>query len=282
MLLRFKLDKDGFRFTNPADLITARSIDYIKCKFEIDDDDAWESADAIIAVFKSPTYNKHSEILLDSSGCCYIDPEVYKHGGTIQVKLIGDRYLNEEVISSTTVTSVLEFTINENIILPVTTPSVYSIMIADLEQSKEAVDQLIAEVAYKLAHDGFKGVGIQHISFNLDGTLTITLTDGTFFNSIYSLKGETGDSGVYIGTTEPTDPDVSVWINPDGGPTMEPLYSLLETLFEEHPEYCVPDGSITRAKVSDEYDAEVKSFHHLQNEKWRTNRREKIPFECKK
>ena len=239
MLLRFKLDKDGFRFTNPADLITARSIDYIKCKFEIDDDGAWESADAIIAVFKSPTYNKHSEILLDSSGCCYIDPEVYKHGGTIQVKLIGDRYLNEEVISSTTVTSVLEFTINENIILPVTTPSIYSIMIADLEQSKEAVDRLIAEVAYKLAHDGFKGVGIQHISFNLDGTITITLTDGTSFNSIYSLKGERGDPGVYIGTEEPTDPDISVWINPDGGPMMEPLYSLLETLFENHPEYAL-------------------------------------------
>lgn len=252
MLLRFKLDKDGFRFTNPADLITARSIDYIKCKFEIDDDGAWESADAIIAVFKSPTYNKHAEILLDSFGCCYIDPEVYKHGGTIQVKLIGDRYLNEEVISSTTVTSVLEFTINENIILPVTTPSIYSIMIADLEHSKEAVDQLIAEVAYKLAHDGFKGVGIQHISFNLDGTLTITLTDGTSFNSIYSLKGEKGDPGVYIGTEEPTDPDVSVWINPDGGPTMEPLFSLLETLFEEHPEYALQDGAVTEIKLSDD------------------------------
>ena len=249
MLLRFKLDKEGFRFTNPADLITARSIDYIKCKFEIDDDGAWESADAIIAVFKSPTYNKHAEILLDSFGCCYIDPEVYKHGGTIQVKLIGDRYLNEEVISSTTVTSVLEFTINENIIIPVTTPSIYSVMIADLEQSKEAVDQLIAEVAYKLAHDGFKGIGIQHISFNLDGTLTITLTDGTSFNSIYSLKGEKGEPGVYIGTEEPTDPDVSVWINPDGGPTMEPLFSLLETLFEEHPEYAVQDNSVTEVKL---------------------------------
>lgn len=32
-----------------------------------------------------------------------------------------------------------------------------------------------------------------------------------------SLKGEDGNPGVYVGTEEPTDPDVSVWVNPDGG-----------------------------------------------------------------
>ncbi len=29
-------------------------------------------------------------------------------------------------------------------------------------------------------------------------------------------KGETGNSGVYVGTEEPTDPDCQVWLNPDG------------------------------------------------------------------
>lgn len=29
-------------------------------------------------------------------------------------------------------------------------------------------------------------------------------------------KGDTGDSGVYLGTTEPADPEIKVWINPDG------------------------------------------------------------------
>lgn len=29
-------------------------------------------------------------------------------------------------------------------------------------------------------------------------------------------KGEDGDSGVYVGATEPTDRDILVWINPDG------------------------------------------------------------------
>ena len=31
-----------------------------------------------------------------------------------------------------------------------------------------------------------------------------------------SLKGDTGSSGVYVGTTEPTDASVNVWINPSG------------------------------------------------------------------
>lgn len=29
-------------------------------------------------------------------------------------------------------------------------------------------------------------------------------------------KGETGNSGVYVGTTEPVDEDINVWLNPDG------------------------------------------------------------------
>lgn len=30
------------------------------------------------------------------------------------------------------------------------------------------------------------------------------------------IQGETGNSGVHVGSTEPTDPDVNVWVNPDG------------------------------------------------------------------
>lgn len=42
-----------------------------------------------------------------------------------------------------------------------------------------------------------------------NGTTTATVTDGA--------KGETGDSGVAIGPTEPTDPDVNVWVDTSGG-----------------------------------------------------------------
>lgn len=36
--------------------------------------------------------------------------------------------------------------------------------------------------------------------------------------NIKGPKGDTGESGVYIGTTEPTDPVKEVWINPEGDP----------------------------------------------------------------
>ena len=30
------------------------------------------------------------------------------------------------------------------------------------------------------------------------------------------IQGAKGDPGVFVGTTEPTDPSVKVWINPEG------------------------------------------------------------------
>lgn len=51
------------------------------------------------------------------------------------------------------------------------------------------------------------------ITHEWDGTvLRVTSDSGT---SEADLKGETGDSGVFIGSDEPTDPDVLVWICPD-------------------------------------------------------------------
>lgn len=90
--------------------------------------------------------------------------------------------------------------------------------------------------------DGADGVGITSITQNLDGTLSINLTDGTSYEteplkgdkgdtgekgdaftyddftpeqlaSLKGDKGDTGESGVYIGETAPSDPDVNVWID---------------------------------------------------------------------
>lgn len=38
---------------------------------------------------------------------------------------------------------------------------------------------------------------------------------------IQGPKGDTGDSGVYLGPEEPTDPNVDVWVYPEGGPIVE-------------------------------------------------------------
>ena len=34
-------------------------------------------------------------------------------------------------------------------------------------------------------------------------------------------KGDTGISGVYVGVEEPTDPNITVWINPEATPGVE-------------------------------------------------------------
>ena len=71
--------------------------------------------------------------------------------------------------------------------------------------------------------DGTDGVDGQSPTITI-GTVTqgatasATLT-GTYPNYILNLtipQGEQGESGVYVGTQEPTDSDVKVWINPDG------------------------------------------------------------------
>lgn len=60
------------------------------------------------------------------------------------------------------------------------------------------------------------------------GSNTVTFSDGktlTVKNGSKGSTGDKGDSGVYIGETEPTDDSVNVWINPNSGvaiiPTIE-------------------------------------------------------------
>lgn len=50
-------------------------------------------------------------------------------------------------------------------------------------------------------------------------TAKLTEEDGHYKLALGVPKGDTGASGVYTGHDEPTDPDVDVWINPDGTPT---------------------------------------------------------------
>ena len=56
-------------------------------------------------------------------------------------------------------------------------------------------------------------------------------------------KGDTGDSGVYYGTETPTDPNVNVWIDPNGDP--DPIEELREAIGN------VPSGSTVEGQISD-------------------------------
>ena len=51
----------------------------------------------------------------------------------------------------------------------------------------------------------------------LGATISITDKDGTTAATILNgTKGETGSSGVYVGSEEPTDENVTVWVDTDG------------------------------------------------------------------
>lgn len=66
---------------------------------------------------------------------------------------------------------------------------------------------LEGEAAYELDTDMFKiGDGVKHYS------------DLPYHNKV-GQKGDTGNSGVYIGTSQPTDSNINVWIDSDGEPT---------------------------------------------------------------
>lgn len=197
MLLHFTLDEYGFRCEDAPLISNASTINYIKCHFDFHDD-AWESVDAIVAIFKSATYNTVAEVLLDSNNDCFIEPEVYKRGGNIQVKLIGDKYINDSVHSTTHISAIAEFYIKENVIIPTPTPSKYDVFVAELEIAQQAVNDAIVDIYQKAADgefDGADGVGIVSVSYNADGTVNVTLTDGTTFTSEYSMKGVKGDTG---------------------------------------------------------------------------------------
>ncbi len=197
MLLRFKIDNEGFRCLDSEIASTAISINYIKCHFDVRGTE-WEDIDAICAIFKSATYNKHYEVMLDSNNNCFIDPEIYRRGGIIQVKLAGDKYIDESVISSTSITPVVEFQIRDNVIIPTPTPSKYDVFVAEIEIARDAVDAAILDLAQRVARGEFNGndcANITNITYNSDGTVTIDLSDGQQFTSVQSMKGEKGDRG---------------------------------------------------------------------------------------
>jgi hypothetical protein len=81
----------------------------------------------------------------------------------------------------------------------------------DIEVVGKKTLQELVDYALEQARDSgeFDGVSVTH---EWDGTtLEVTSASGT---SSADLKGERGNPGVYVGEEEPTDPEVSVWINP--------------------------------------------------------------------
>lgn len=50
------------------------------------------------------------------------------------------------------------------------------------------------------------------------------------FKNLKGNKGDTGESGVYVGNTEPTDPNQNVWIDPNGSADYNDKFELIEEI----------------------------------------------------
>lgn len=78
--------------------------------------------------------------------------------------------------------------------------------------------------------DGEKGADGISATHTWNGTtLIVTSASGT---SSADLKGDKGETGVYIGAVEPTDPDVRVWVDPNGEAEEIPTPYVLPTASE--------------------------------------------------
>lgn len=197
MLLKFLLNDEGFNCVDAPKASNAVTINYLKCHFDIQRI-GWHNVDAITAIFKSSTYNKVAEVMLDSNNDCFIEPEIYERGGNIQCKLVGEWYRDGHIYSTSHVTEVAEFYVKENIIIPTPIPSKYEIFLAEFATSKQSLEELVAEINARLEageFDGADGQGVTSIIYNSDGTVTLVLADGSSFTSEFSLKGQKGDKG---------------------------------------------------------------------------------------
>ena len=227
MLLNFRIDDNGLTCLNPAAAASMTSASYVKCHFDIKSK-PWADVDSIIVVFKSATYTVVKHILLDSNGNCYMDPDVFRRGGTVQVTIFGDKYSEDGVIVTSHLTAVTDVIINDKIVLPVPTPSAYQISIAEMEKLNVEIRELIQSVEDALANGDFDGVGIASLSFTEEGNVSVILTDGTVITSEYSFKGEQGDPGndaPYI-TSVTYGEDGTVVIAMSDGTTFESDYSM--------------------------------------------------------
>lgn len=146
---------------------------------------------------------------------------------------------------------------NEELILNVETTNPYVIgAVAKVEQLPNGalitiVDKNGTTTATVL--NGVDGTGIASATLNEDYTLTLLFTDGTS-TTTESIRGATGESGVYCGETEPTNPDVNVWVDTTGDPypMEEEIAESVDDWITAHPEYVttVQDGAITVPKFA--------------------------------
>lgn len=136
--------------------------------------------------------------------------EVYVHGN-----LVADEAVTERV--TTEIKYLYVEAPFDGHPFPPLTPDFEELLANQIQECIEKVDDLRQD-----AEAGFYADGATFFpEVSEEGVISWTNDKGRSNPSPRSIRGPqglTGESGVYIGTTEPTDPDVNVWINPNGGP----------------------------------------------------------------
>lgn len=82
--------------------------------------------------------------------------------------------------------------------------------------------QSLSEAQKAQARQNIGSVSTDEVGSTVENALSEAKESGEFDGP----KGDPGSSGVYLGTEEPTDPTVNVWIDPEGMPSrLLPLFS---------------------------------------------------------
>lgn len=189
MVLNFTVT-DKIVCDNPGSATAEQVINYVKCKFDYSRS-AVKDMETAIAIFKSASYGNTAECILDSSGCCYMPPEIYKHGGLIQIILYGDSWTanNQRLVSNYIGPVGVYF--GQNVVLPIPLPSKYDVFVAEFSNIKTGLDASLVVLDDLI--DNFTDIdniyvdenGFLHVLYNTGETYE---SDVSLFASVESLS----------------------------------------------------------------------------------------------
>lgn len=190
MLLRFDVTDRNIVCRTPDVSKLEDPILYVKCSFNFTTS-VWSSMEAVVAIFKSASYGHTAEAVLDSSGSCFIPPEVYKHGGVVQVILYGDKYTADNKRLTSDYIGPANVFFGHNVVLPIPLPSKYDVFVAEFSNIKNGLDETVITVNKLL--ENFNDIEDAYVDEEYH--LVIKFSHDPTYRSVQSLQGPKGESG---------------------------------------------------------------------------------------
>lgn len=190
MVLNFDVTETKITCINPEAPIAEDVIMYVKCVFNFKAK-IWDKMDAVVAIFKSASYGNTAECILDSSGSCYIPPEIYQHGGVVQVVIYGDQYTADMKRLVSDYIGPANVFFGHNVVLPIPLPSKYDIFVAEFSNIKHELSGL--EVTLNELIENFNDITDAYL--DNQNHLIIKFSNKATYRSVQSLQGPQGEPG---------------------------------------------------------------------------------------